>query len=264
MFFVREKQLKQIESKANQVFKRAQKALSGNSDEKLILVEGHKLLDEALKSGAHPEMIFVENPEALKGRTELSRFCFLTSRSLFRELSTVQSPTDIIAFLSPPPSPDLEAAITQSAMILVLDRLQDPGNIGTIFRTGEAMGVGLIVMLRGCCNPFNPKVIRASMGSSFRLPVAAEVKLSELLTLLKKHEISKVGADMSGQILPAFQFPSRVALFLGQEGQGLSKEILKECNSRLAIPMQGQVESLNVATSAAICLYEWARTRQAR
>lgn len=256
--------MKQIESKANQVFKRAQRALSGNSDEKLILVEGHKLLDEAIKSGAHPEMIFVETPEALQGRTELSKFWFQTGRMLFKELSTVHNPTDIIAFLSPPPFPELEAAIRQSCMILVLDRLQDPGNIGTIFRTGEAMGVGLVVMLKGCCSPYNHKVTRAAMGSSFRLPIVAEVKLPELLPLLKKYQIANVCADMSGQTLPAFQFPEKVALFLGQEGQGLSKEILKECNSRLAIPMQGQVESLNVATSAAICLYEWARTRQAR
>ncbi|MDD3147665.1 MAG: RNA methyltransferase [Candidatus Riflebacteria bacterium] len=254
--------MKQIESRANQVFKRAQKVISGNSNEKLIVVEGHKLLDEAIKSGATPEIIFVEAPQALCGKEELNRCSFQICRSLFRELSTVQTPGEIIAFLAPPPLPDIDFVLQKSSMILVFDRLQDPGNIGTIFRTAEAMGADLVVMLKGCCSPFNPKVIRAAMGSTFRLPFAAEIKQTALLALLKKHGITAICADMSGENLPEFKFPSRTALFFGQEGQGLNEEILQECNSRLAIPMQGQVESLNVATSAAICLYEWARNRR--
>ena len=256
--------MKQIESKANQQFKRAQRVFSGRSDEKLLLVEGHKLLDEALKSGAIPEMVFVEDARALRGKLELERFCYQVGRAMYRELSSVQNPAEIIAFLAPPPSVAPDKALASASMTLVLDRLQDPGNIGTIMRSSEAMGVDLLVMLKGCCNQFNPKIIRAAMGSSFRLPVVAEIDAPELFKLLQKNRITSICADMHGQPLPEFVFPQRCALFLGQEGQGLAEEILQECNSRLAIPMQGQVESLNVATSAAICLYEWARVRRTR
>jgi len=254
--------LKQIESKANQQFKWALKVFSGRSDEKLLLVEGHKLLDEALKSGATPEMVFVEDARALRDKHELERFCYQIGREMYRELSSVQNPAEIIAFLVPPPSVALDEALGSAGMILVLDRLQDPGNIGTIMRSSEAMGVDLLVMLKGCCSQYNHKLIRAAMGSSFRLPVAAEIAAPELFKLLQKNKITSICADMHGQPLPDFIFPQRCALFLGQEGQGLAEEILHECNSRLAIPMQGQVESLNVATSAAICLYEWARVRR--
>lgn len=254
--------MKQIEAKTNQQFKRAKKLVSGNSDEKLLLVEGHKLLDEALKSGARPEMIFVETPQALRQKTDLEPFTYQIGRGLYRELSTVHNPGEILAFLAPPPSLPLEKTIRDAKLVLVLDRLQDPGNIGTIMRSAEAMGVDLLVMLKGSCSPLNPKVTRAAMGSSFRLPTASEVEPAELLRMLKTNGIVCICADMEGQPLPDFVFPPRCALVFGQEGQGLSKEILHECNSRLAIPMQGQVESLNVATSAAICLYEWARAHR--
>ena len=255
--------MKTIESKANPIIKNALRAVNKNSDDGSVLVEGHKLLDEALKSGATPEMIFVETPAAMREKTDLNSICYQVSRSMLRELSSVQNPAEIIAFLKLPPRPDLNETIKKARFVLVLDRLQDPGNIGTIMRAGEAMGIDLLVMLEGSCSQRNHKVVRAAMGSSFRLPIVDKVSRQLLFSLLHKYGFSSICADMQGQSLPSFRFPEPCALFLGQEGQGLSEEILKECNTRLAIPMQGQVESLNVATSAAICLYEWARTRSA-
>lgn len=239
------------------------KALTQPAEAGLILIEGHKLLNEAIASGAKPEMVFVEHPDSLKDTPELATLSFQVSRGLLREISSVQSPSEIVAFLKPPPPPDLEKAIETAAKILVLDRLQDPGNIGTIMRTGEAMGIDLLIMLRGCCSIFNHKVARAAMGSNFRLPVCHDADFSVVVKLFRKYQTAMICADMEGKPVANFQFPLRAALVLGQEGRGLDQEILKECNSRLAIPMQGRVESLNVATSAAICLYEWARSRPA-
>lgn len=206
-------------------------------------------------------MVFVEHPQSLRGKKNLLECCYQVPRTLMRELSTVQNPAEILAFLTPPPQPALNDILKKPGLLLVLDRLQDPGNIGTIIRTSEAMGASAIVLLKGCCSHFNHKVIRAAMGSSFRLPIAAEVERNHLFSLLKQHSFATVCADMHGQPLPSYSFPDHCAFFFGQEGQGLADEIIKECNSRLAIPMQGQVESLNVATSAAICLYEWSRNR---
>ena len=176
--------MKQIESRNNQIIKKALKVLSGSNNDSLIMVEGHKLLGEAIKSGAQPEMVFVENPTSLRDKTFLEEKCFMVNRGLFRELSTVKSPNEIIAFLRPASKPNLEDLVKTAKMLVVLDRLQDPGNIGTIIRTSEAMGASAIILLEGCCNPNNHKVIRAAMGSSFRLPTVANVNIENLFTIL--------------------------------------------------------------------------------
>lgn len=286
--------MKQIESRNNPIIKRALKALNNPNAENLIVVEGHKLLGEALKSGARPEILFVTREEALgydllqtyaeaitKQSPNLSSSNLLSlelsnnydkgsfnsitykiPKSLMRELSTVQTPSEIIAFLTPAVSPKLEDIVKTSEMLVVLDRLQDPGNIGTIIRTSEAMGVSALILLKGCCNQHNHKVIRAAMGSYFRLPIVSNVDAENLFAILNKNGYTTMCADMKGTILKDFKFPEKSALFMGQEGQGLSDYIINNCRARVAIPMYGQVESLNVATSTAICLYEWSRNKQ--
>ena len=268
--------MKEIESRNNPIIKRALKALSNPNNENLIVVEGQKLLGEAIKSGAKPEMLFVTNEETASviqrtapildggsgfGLAKAERGLYKISRGLMRELSTVQTPSEIIAFLTPSPSPKLEDVVKNSEMLVVLDRLQDPGNIGTIMRTSEAMGVSAIILLKGCCNPNNHKVIRAAMGSSFRLPFVSDVIVENLFTILNKNGYMTICADMQGTKLKNFKFAEKSAIFMGQEGRGLSDFIINNCKSRVAIPMFGEVESLNVATSAAMCLYEWARNR---
>lgn len=254
--------MKQIESRNNPIIKRALKSISNPTSENLIVVEGFKLLGEALKSGAKPEMIFVTDELVTNKETlNFDNITYKVSKGLLRELSTVQTPSEIIAFLTPAISPNLEDIVKKSEMLVVLDRLQDPGNIGTIIRTSEAMGVSAVILLKGCCNPNNHKVIRAAMGSSFRLPVLANMNVENLFKILHKNGYISVCADMEGTTLKNYKFSEKTALFMGQEGQGLSDYIIANCKSRIAIPMCGQVESLNVATSTAICLYEWARRK---
>ena len=253
--------MKQIESRNNPIIKKALKVLNGSNSEGLIMVEGHKLLGEALKSGAKPEMLFVTSEEALRDKTDLEDRCYIISRGLLRELSTVQTPNEILAYLTPAPSPSLDKLVKKAGMLVILDRLQDPGNIGTIMRTSEAMGASGIILLEGSCNANNHKVIRAAMGSSFRLPIVSNVNTENLFTILNKNGYMTICADMEGTKLPGFKFAEKSALFMGQEGRGLSDYIMNNCKQTVAIPMYGQVESLNVATSTAMCLYEWARNK---
>lgn len=254
--------MKKIESRENPIIKKALKAVKGNFDSQpMLLVEGEKLISEAIASGAEAIHLFVTDAASAKEFPELESRCCILSAHLFKELSSVKTQARIIAFFAPPPSVNLETILNKYSSIVVLDRLQDPGNMGTIMRTCEAMGVEGIILLKGCCNQYNHKLIRAAMGSNFRLPVCADVDPCHLLSSLKKSGISIICADMNGSSLFNFSFPDRCAMFFGQEGQGLDTKILKECTDRLAIPMQGQVESLNVAASAAICLYELAKSR---
>ncbi len=265
MFFIAEQILpivKTLESRNNPVIKKAVKAAKGLCDEPLILTEGYKLTREALLSHATPAMVFVETSSAIKDLQQLAPHTFIVPRTVLNEISTVQTPADIIAFFYPQPQGELAAFLSTARMLVVLDRIQDPGNLGTIIRTSEAMGADAVILLQNCCSQHNAKAVRAAMGSSFRLPVFADVCFRKLIVELSNYSFATLAADMNGTPLPGFAFSQRCALFLGQEGRGLATEILKECTSRLAIPMQGQVESLNVATSAAICLYEWSRNQK--
>ena len=255
--------MKQIDSKNNALVKKAMRISAGKSPEETssIVVEGFKLIDEAIKSGARLQMCFIDDADTLKKHAELESKTILVPRAILKELATVQSPGNIIAYFEPGAQATLSATMAKAEVAVVLDRIQDPGNLGTIMRTSEALGASAIILLKGCCSQFNPKVIRAAMGSSFRMPVFAMPDLNSAVKLLKQHSFTCIATGMDGIHLPNFSFPGKSALFFGQEGQGLHKQIFAECTVTLAIPMQGQVESLNVATSVAICLYEWSRGR---
>lgn len=255
--------MKLIESRQNPHFKQALKiAADRRSFPDLFLVEGEKLIREAIAAGLKPEQIFL----TAKSSGNFSKFhaiCTELSPGLFRELSTVVSPADALAIFRRPEHEPLHDLLGRARLILVLDRLQDPGNIGTTIRAAEAMGADTVVLLQGCCSFLNHKAVRAAMGSSFRLPVHENVDARQLLELLRAENFELIGTDMNGCSIHRFQFPGRSALILGQEGSGIAANLKKECSLLLAIPMQGQVESLNVATSAAICLYEWSKQHQA-
>ena len=255
--------MKTIDSKNNVLVKKAMRISAGKSSdaEHMLVVEGFKLIDEALKSGARLQMCFICEADLLIGRPELESRAVLVPRSILKELTTVQSPGSAVAYFEPVAQPDADEVLAKAEMVVVLDRIQDPGNLGTIMRTGEAMGADAVILLKGCCSQFNPKTIRAAMGSNFRMPVMTMPDHISAFKLLKRHNFTCLATGMQGSALPGFSFPGRSALFFGQEGQGLDEQIFSECTVTLAIPMQGQVESLNVATSVAVCLYEWARGR---
>ncbi len=251
--------MKRIESRQNPLFKQALKlSTDTRSNPDLVIVEGVKLIREAHQAGAIAQTLFL----TADSTSPLPQFDVNTIElptALFKELSTVTSPADAICIFSTKEPQPLEQLCKKAKMLVVLDRLQDPGNIGTIIRTSEAMGANAVVFLNGCCSPNNTKVVRAAMGSTFRLPIYSRVEAEDFFGLLARHQFVGICADMQGKSLHSFAFPEKSALFLGQEGSGTAEKVEKECAMKLAIPMRGRVESLNVATSAAICLYEWSK-----
>lgn len=251
--------MKIIESRQNPIFKQALKiAQDSRSFPGMVIVEGEKLIREALEAGANA-VSFFKTGKSNVNLPQLNSLAIELTQPLFRELSTVTSPTDALCVFAVKEPPELAQLLKSAKMLVVLDRLQDPGNIGTIIRTSEAMGAQAVLLLNGCCSSTNTKVVRAAMGSTFRLPVYDKIAGETLFALLKKHDFTGICADMNGTSIFSTAFPERSALFLGQEGNGIAEKIAKDCAMKLAIPMQGRVESLNVATSAAICLYEWSK-----
>ncbi|MFZ4773414.1 MAG: TrmH family RNA methyltransferase [Chlamydiia bacterium] len=175
---------------------------------------------------------------------------FFVNGEIFEKIVGVSCHDKLAALVEIPPFSPL-----QGERILVFDRLQDPGNLGTLIRTMEAFGFDQAYFLDETVDPFNEKVIRASMGAVFRVRLAK----GNLDTLLK-YNISLIGADMGGTSISHFEISTPFALVLGHEGQGLSKELKKNVKT-VKIPMLPPVESLNVAQAGAILLYFLGKTR---
>jgi TrmH family RNA methyltransferase len=172
-----------------------------------------------------------------------------------------------------------------SGLIAVLARVQDPGNAGTILRAADAAGATGVVALSGTVDLFSPKVVRSTVGSLFHLPVVTGVSLEELSASLKQTGIAALAADGYGDTdldvlqddaaarrvgttvkgaAKRFSLTAPTAWFFGNEGQGLSDEELAACLDRVAIPLYGRAESLNVGTAATLCLYASARAQRGR
>ena len=148
--------------------------------------------------------------------------------------------------------------ITQKgrSCVVVLDRLQDPGNLGTIVRTGEGAGISGIIMSSGCADIYNPKVIRSTMGSIFRVPFTVVSDLPEAIETLKENSITTYAAHLKGEEYNKGVFEKNVALLIGNEPKGLSDEVSGKADRLIKIPMEGKVESLNAAIATAILMYQ--------
>lgn len=147
-------------------------------------------------------------------------------------------------------------------LYLVLEDLQDPGNLGTIFRTAEAAGVTGIIMSRGCADIYNPKTVRATMGSVFRVPFIYADDLIAVISDLINRNINVYATCLDGaEAYDNYNYQGGTAFLIGNEGQGLSEMVKAKVSQRVLIPMMGAVESLNAATAAAVLLYEVARQR---
>ncbi len=148
-------------------------------------------------------------------------------------------------------------------LILVLENIQDPGNLGTMLRSGEGAGVTGVIMGKGCADIYNPKVIRSTMGSIFRMPFIYVENITQIVTSLSAKGINSYAAHLRGQKnYDDFDYRGPTAFIIGNEGSGLTKETADAATEYVLIPMKGEVESMNAATSAAILTFEAARQRR--
>jgi TrmH family RNA methyltransferase len=261
-----------IESKQNPRVKELRTALlrPGRSDADSIALEGIHLVVEALRSGLELTTVFVsQGHENLLHELELndSIEVLVLPPEVLASAVTTESPQPIAA-LAHPRNWAWESLLTPQTLLIVLSGIQNPGNLGTILRSAEAFGAtGAICLsgpLSGTVSRWNPKAMRASAGSVFRLPTltASENKCLERLksagirTLAtSSHEADPVGnQDLTGP----------VAIIIGSEGSGLSPELAAQCDARITIPCPGPVESLNAAVAASILLYEASRQRNSQ
>lgn len=222
-----------------------------------MLCEGEKMLEEALRSGAVLKTVLARRgweSEMLREAESRGAALYCAEDALFRLASEVESPQNVI-FSCMQPQWDA-AALDGKEQVLLLDGLQDPGNLGTILRTAEAFALGAVVLCEGCADPFSPKVVRSTMGAVFRLP-CVQLPLKEALDLLKTAGLPVYATALHEDSVPLSAVSlSRAAVIIGSEGRGVSDSALRLSDKRVIIPMRGRAESLNAGVAAAIVIYE--------
>lgn len=146
---------------------------------------------------------------------------------------------------------------------LALENIQDPGNLGTIMRTAEAMGMDAIILSDGCTDVFSPKAVRASMGAIFRLPVISGVKMTDAINILRQKGIKTYAAVAGGdaQDILKSDLSGGIAAVIGNEGNGLTKECVSACDASITVHMRGRAESLNAAAAATVIIWEISKHR---
>lgn len=192
--------------------------------------------------------------QVLTRLNELGVETILVSDADLRSASDTEQPQGIVAIAQIPHFLLADLPEQNSGRWLVLDAIQDPGNVGTILRSAAAFGMDAVITLPGTVDVWNAKVVRSSMGASFRLPVLAATR-DELARFLSERSISLWVADAGGDAATDTDVPERLALAVGNEGAGISGELLRLAERRVAIPMEATVESLNVAVATGILLF---------
>lgn len=254
---------KRISGRDNPEFRRFQ-AVRARKDPGVFLIEGPKQLAEAVRSKLLIEAVAVEDANAhtaALGSLDLRATRFVQfAAPLMRGLAEVETPQGLLAIVARPQATSMWLADPR-AFILILDGVQDPGNVGTLIRTAEAAGVSGVLLTRGCADPLSPKALRASAGSAFRLPFIGDLESEALLSLLPSG-LPLAAALVGPDAAPLFSGnlpPLPLALALGSEGRGLSAGIEGAATVRLRIPLARDVESLNVAVAGGVAMFEIAR-----
>ena len=229
----------------------------------LFVAEGVRSVEELLRSGLElrgalvaPQLLTAPRGQALrKSLDESSVEVAEVSEKDFRSAAETDSPQGVIAIGEIPARSLDTLEIGPLCRLLLLDGVQDPGNVGTILRTAAALGATATIALPGTVDLWNPKVIRSSMGAQFA-HAALHAGLDETLAFLDRREIELWAADAGGSALDRGEAAPRLAVALGNEGSGLSPEVRAKARNPISLPIAASVESLNVAVAAGIILYE--------
>lgn len=229
----------------------------------LVFLEGQRLCCEAVSANVVIEQLFitVEALERLgdKLTTVLAaaRRCFTVTEGVAQFISQTKGSQGVYCVCRMPEPQERSAA--SGGCLLLLDRLQDPGNLGTIIRCAEAFGISRVFLSRDCADLWSPKVLRSSMGSCFRQPVEQTDSLTGVIAELRQNGISTYAAALDSTAAKPQSLAAAsggIALVVGNEGNGVSAEVLSACDGCVYIPMTAQIESLNAATAAAVLMWE--------
>ena len=254
-----------ISSRDNPLFRRLKKlaeSARARREARMTLLDGEHLLAAYLDAGGQPHTLVraasfdAGRFERFAGQCPHAKAIELPD-ALFAELAPVATPTGMLAeaaWLTPP-------ALDGTPLVIVLEDIQDPGNLGSMLRTGAAAGATLAVLSKGCHDPWSPKALRGGQGAQFVLPLVSGVDIVEWLAGFAGESFALALADDNS--LYARRLTGPLALIVGNEGAGLSQAVRDAASAAIRIPMRGRVESLNAAAALAVAVFEAARQRAA-
>lgn len=256
-----------ITSTSNQQVKRLlqlQKKSKARNEEKVFVVEGLRMFAEVPKKSV--ERVYISETLYNKKKQELNLQDFpyeILSDNVFERVSDTQTPQGILCVVKQPEYNLQELLQKENPHFVVLDNLQDPGNLGTIVRTAEGAGVDAVFMSKDCVDIYNPKTIRSTMGSIYRVPFIYIEDIPNLLDVFKQNGIQSYAAHLDGEnAYDQENYKEGTAILIGNEGNGLREEVWKNADILVRIPMCGQVESLNAAIAASVLMFEVFRQRR--
>lgn len=231
--------------------------------DKVFVVEGAKMIMEAPKKWIKEVIVSKTYYESV-AVADLGNIPYeVVSDSVFKHISTSVTPQGILGVLSQQSLAFEELIKKPLSFVIAVENLQDPGNLGTILRTADAAGVDAVLLSKGCVDLYNPKVVRATMGSIYRVPVITNISLTDALPSIKEIGIPVYAAHLkTDNYYDSLDYRKAACFLIGNEGKGLSDEVSKLATDYVKIPIIGQAESLNASIAAAILMYEVVRQRR--
>jgi len=230
------------------------------------IIEGMRLIEEAINEEAVIKTIVICD-ECLENSSinqnllyEIAKYnCIYVDKKIFLSLTDVVNPQGLLAVVSKS-NPDKKIDYDED-IIVVLDCVQDPGNLGTILRTIDSIGLKQIILSKGCGDIYNPKVVRSTMGAIFRVKVIESENIIENIGELKKNKFEILATSLEdSKSIYDIDYNKKV-IVIGNEGKGVSKEVLEKADQKIKIPMLGKTESLNASVATGIVLYEYVRQK---
>lgn len=253
-----------ITSKDNETIKHIKKLKEKKyrDEYKEFIVEGLKMIEEALFEKVKIKSIIIcddcKNQGTIPSNLmyEIAKLnCIYVSEKVFVSITDVVNPQGIMAILEKPENNEEQINYKENNF-LILDNIQDPGNMGTILRTADSLNLKQIIVSKGSADIYNPKVVRSTMGAIFRVKVVEVEDLTKTIKEMKKHKIKVYATDLETDKSIYSVDYTKTAIIIGNEANGVSEKVLNEATDKIKIPMIGKTESLNAAVATSIILYE--------
>ncbi len=253
-----------ITSKDNETIKHIKKLKEKKYREEYheFIVEGIKMIEEALNEGAKIKSVIIcddcKNQGCIPNELmyEIAKLdCIYVAEKVFNTITDVINPQGIMAVIEKPQNKENTIKFDEQVS-LILDNIQDPGNMGTILRTADSLNMKQIIVSKGSADIYNLKVVRSTMGAIFRVKVIEADDLAKTIKEMKKHKIKVYATDLRTDKSIYDVDYSKSAIVIGNEAKGVSENVLKDASERIKIPMIGKTESLNAAVATSVILYE--------
>lgn len=264
----KESKMQRITSKDNELIKHIKKLKDKKyrDESQEYIVEGIKMIEEAINEKANIKKIIIcedcEKSESIPKELmyEIAKYeCVYVTDKIFESITGVVSPQGIIAIISK--QIETNKIDSTQEIIVALDDIQDPGNLGTILRTVDSVGINQLIISKGTADPYNPKVVRSTMGAIFRVKIIESEDLLQTLKEIKKQKYKVVVTSLQTEYSLYEIDYNRKVIVIGNEANGVKKEIQEMADEKIKIPMLGKTESLNASVATGIVLYEYVRQK---